>query len=75
MSLAELVHAGCEAGLLRSDWPKWRGYREMRAATSHTYDEDKAGEVFATVPDFLDEARYLLARLDARRTPASGSAP
>ncbi|OIQ98464.1 nucleotidyltransferase substrate binding protein like protein [mine drainage metagenome] len=49
---------------MRSDWPVWRTYRDMRAKTSHTYDEAIALEVTRGIADFLDEAEYLLARLE-----------
>ncbi len=61
-----LVRTGNEKGLLRSDWSKWRGYRQARTDSSHTYDEDKAEAVFDIAPDFLDEARYLLKELETR---------
>lgn len=59
MSFQDLIRNGSERGLLRSDWSKWKTFRAARAATSHTYDELKAREVFSIVPDFLLEARYL----------------
>lgn len=62
-----LVRTGNEKGLLRSDWSKWRTYRQARTDSSHTYDEDKAEAVFEIAPDFLDEARYLLIELESRR--------
>ena len=54
-----LIRIGNERGLLLSDWAVWRTYRAARGATSHTYDEQKAIEVFSIVPQFLQEARYL----------------
>jgi len=59
-----IIRSANEQGLLLGDWPKWRGYRQMRAKTSHTYDEDVALEVVASIPAFLEEARYLMARLE-----------
>jgi nucleotidyltransferase substrate binding protein (TIGR01987 family) len=61
-----IVRLGNEKGLLRSDWTKWRAYRQARTDSSHTYDEDKAEEVFSIAPDFLDEARFLLRELTER---------
>lgn len=61
-----LVRTGNEKGLLRSDWSKWRTYRQARNDSSHAYDEDKAEAVFEIAPDFLDEARYLLIELESR---------
>lgn len=66
MTFADLIRSGNERGLLLSDWPAWRVYREMRSKTSHTYDEDVALEVVNGVEAFLEEADYLLARLEER---------
>lgn len=66
MSFQDLIRSGNEQGLLRSDWPRWRAFREMRSRTSHTYDETVALEVVAGIPDFLLEARHLLDTLEAR---------
>lgn len=63
MPFQDIIRAGSERGLLRSDWSRWRDYRTARSTTSHTYDENKAREVFAIIPDFLLEARYLRDRL------------
>ncbi len=65
---AHLIRSASEQGLLLGDWPKWRSYREMRAKTSHTYDEEIALVVVAGIPDFLEEARYLLDQLEQRDT-------
>jgi len=63
MSFADLIRTGNESGMLRGDWPKWKVYRDMRARTSHTYDENVAVQVVASIPDFLREAVYLHKRL------------
>jgi nucleotidyltransferase substrate binding protein (TIGR01987 family) len=63
MSFQTLIRTGSEQGLLLSGWDNWVRYRKARGATSHTYDEKKAREVFLIVPEFLREARYLLAKL------------
>jgi len=66
LAFADLVRAGGAAGLLRSDWPKWRRFREMRTRTSHIYDSGTAAQVVAAIPEFLAEAEHLCAEL-ARR--------
>ncbi len=38
MPSADLIRSGNAQGLLRSDWPVWRRFREMRARTSHTHE-------------------------------------
>lgn len=63
MSFQDLIRMGNERGLLLGAWPEWRNYREMRAKTSHTYDEDIALEVVACIPNFQDEADYLHQKL------------
>lgn len=66
MAFADLIRSGNEQGLLRSDWPRWRVFRDMRSRTSHTYDEAVARDVVAAIPDFLEEACHLLLQLQAR---------
>jgi nucleotidyltransferase substrate binding protein (TIGR01987 family) len=66
MTFQNIVRIGNEKGLLRSDWPRWRTYRQARTDSSHTYDQAKAEAVFAIAPDFLDEARYLFDVLSER---------
>jgi nucleotidyltransferase substrate binding protein (TIGR01987 family) len=66
MPFPDLIRSANEQGLLLGDWPRWRAYREMRAKTSHTYDEDVAVAVVAGIPDFLREAVHLRDQLRAR---------
>jgi nucleotidyltransferase substrate binding protein (TIGR01987 family) len=66
MSFPTLIRTANEQDLLRGDWSDWHAYRDMRNITSHTYDEAKAVQVVATIPKFLEEARELLRRLQAR---------
>lgn len=66
MPFQDQVRSGNEQGLLLGDWPKWRGYRDMRAKTSHTYDEEIALEVVAGIPPFLEEVRYFRDQLSQR---------
>lgn len=66
MPFADLIRSGNEQGLLLGDWPTWRGYREMRGKSSHTYAEKVALEVVAVIPAFLEEAVYLRDKLRAR---------
>ncbi|MDR1062737.1 MAG: nucleotidyltransferase substrate binding protein [Azoarcus sp.] len=67
MSFQDLIRTGNERGLLLGDWPKWKDYRDMRAKTSHTYNEDVALEVVAGIPGFLEEAIYLQKRLNEKQ--------
>lgn len=74
MAFQDLIRSGNEQGLLLGDWPRWRGYRDMRARTSHTYDEEVALQVVAGIPGFLAEAVHLCERI-ARRPAGSGADP
>lgn len=62
-----LIRSANEQGLLLSAWPEWRHFRDMRSKTSHTYDETVALKVVEGIPDFLNEARHLLAELERRQ--------
>lgn len=61
----QLFRLGYEQGLLR-DAQAWLLYLQRRNLTSHVYSESTALQVFAIVPDFLADARFLLARLEER---------
>ncbi|MDK9718514.1 MAG: nucleotidyltransferase substrate binding protein [Trichlorobacter sp.] len=69
-SFQNLIRLGNEKGLLRSDWSRWKAYRQARTDSSHTYDSSKAEAVYAIAPDFLEEARYLYQQLTVGNTPA-----
>jgi nucleotidyltransferase substrate binding protein (TIGR01987 family) len=69
LNFPDLIREGSAAGLLLNGWPRWRDYRDARAISSHTYDEEKARRVFAVIPPFQEEARCLLARLQAELSP------
>ncbi len=66
MAFQDLIRSGNEQGLLLGEWSHWKRYRDMRSKTSHTYDEKVALEVVSTIPDFLNEARYLRDQLNGR---------
>src|SRR6266403_5174966 len=66
MPFADLVRSGNAQGLLRSDWPAWRRFREMRARTSHTFDAQVASQVASALPGFLEEAEHFYAELPRR---------
>ncbi len=66
MPFPDLIRTAGEQGLLLHDWPAWRGYREMRNKTSHSYDERVAIQVVDGIPAFLEEAQVLCRRLKQR---------
>lgn len=67
MSFPELIRKGYELGLLQSELVKWKEWRKARGTTSHTFDEDKAQEVYDELDDFYQEASYLLHQLQNRQ--------
>ncbi|MDR2428682.1 MAG: nucleotidyltransferase substrate binding protein [Candidatus Margulisbacteria bacterium] len=66
MVFANIVRTANEKGLLLNNLEKWEEYRKIRNMTSHTYDETKAKLVIAVVPEFLQEAVFLLEQLRQR---------
>jgi len=66
MPFSDLIRSGNEQDLLLSDWNKWKIFREMRAKSSHTDDEDVALEVVSVIPEFIAEAKALLQKLQQR---------
>ncbi|MCA3238660.1 MAG: nucleotidyltransferase substrate binding protein [Curvibacter sp.] len=66
LSFNDLLRKGADAGLL-PDAAGWRRWREMRNATSHTYDESRAAAVAHAARDFLPQATQLALALGAGR--------
>ena len=66
MVFADIIRSGNEQGLLARDWSVWKNFREMRGATSHAYDEVIAMKVVGGIPEFLQEAKFLVNQLQAR---------
>lgn len=67
MSFNDQLRVAADSGLLRSraDIEAWRGWRTLRNATSHTYDEAKAEVVAGSVARFATDAHSLLVALEA----------
>ncbi len=66
-TFAELIRSGNQQGLLRSDWTRWKAFRQARTDSSHTYDEEKAMAVYKIAPEFLEEAKFLYRKLMSRK--------
>ena len=66
MPFQELIRTGSAQGLLLSDWPAWRHYRDMRARTSHTYAAAVAEEIVRDIPTFLADVIHLRDALQRR---------
>lgn len=63
MTFNEIIREAFGKSLVCSDVTVWRTYRKNRGTTSHTYNEDKAQEIFEGAADFLQDVQYTLARL------------
>ncbi|MGQ9813721.1 MAG: nucleotidyltransferase substrate binding protein [Candidatus Roseilinea sp.] len=63
----QIFRMGYEQGLLR-DAEAWLLYLRQRNLTSHVYDQSVAEAIFRTIPEFLEDARWMLARLEERLT-------
>ncbi len=60
MSFNETIRKGFEVGIIKADLRQWQEFRKNRGITSHTYNPDKAQEVFEAIPAFLTEAEFIL---------------
>lgn len=61
----DVLRMAAEKGLI-ADVEAWFRYRKMRNTTAHTYDHEKAQQVYQGTLLFITDARALLARLEAR---------
>ena len=63
LSFNDLLRGAADAGLM-PDALRWREWREMRNATSHTYDDAKAQAVAGRAAAFALDAEALLNALE-----------
>lgn len=64
LTFRTFMRAAWEQGLvLNAD--AWSGFRDMRNATPHTYDFQKAAQMSADLPRFMSAAKYLVTRLNS----------
>lgn len=66
-SAKQLFRVGFERGLLREVEP-WFVYLENRNHTSHTYNAETAERVYNVAKDFLQDAEFLLTKLQEKAT-------
>lgn len=58
LNFKDLIRTAAEKGLI-SEVSQWFDYRETRNLTVHTYDEDKADQVYRSLPGFKKSAIQL----------------
>ena len=63
MTFSDIIRTAYSKGIILSDLHTWKIYRKKRGITSHTYNDEKAQDVFVSIPDFLNEVQYVYARL------------
>ncbi|MDR1786126.1 MAG: nucleotidyltransferase substrate binding protein [Spirochaetaceae bacterium] len=66
MFFADIIRTANARGLLLRDLAQWNRYRRMRNLTSHTYDEFSADSVVSIIPDFIEDADFLYAKIAGR---------
>ena len=59
----DVLRMAAEKGLIQNV-QAWFGYRQMRNITAHTYDHQKAQQVYEGTQAFMQDARALLAKLE-----------
>jgi len=64
MEFRNLLRSAAEKGLI-DDVDAWFKYRKMRNITAHTYDHEKARQVYQETLVFIDDAGLLLRQLEA----------
>lgn len=62
----DVLRIAAEKGLI-TNVPDWFGYRQMRNITAHTYDHQKAQQVYEGTQTFMMDAWRLLAWLEDAR--------
>jgi nucleotidyltransferase substrate binding protein (TIGR01987 family) len=65
MDFKTLIRTAAEKGLIDDPLP-WYLFREKRNITAHTYDQTKAIDVLAVVPQVIGHVRFLLKRVRER---------
>lgn len=71
MNFKDVIREAYNRDLVLSDVSVWDQYRENRGITSHTYNEEKAQDVFEAASEFLHEAQYVLSSLHSAQSAQS----
>jgi nucleotidyltransferase substrate binding protein (TIGR01987 family) len=67
MTFNEIIRRGFEIGILEAEMADWKEFRKDRGTTSHAYDEQKANDVYESIPAFLTEAKFLHSQISTRQ--------
>ncbi len=63
MSFNSIIREAYKKNIVRSELTVWKQYRQKRCITGHTYNDNKAQDVFSIIPGFLNEMQYVISRL------------
>ena len=67
LSFPGLIRLAYARGLLHEEFVQWKAFRDARNTTSHSYDEEKAKDIFESIPKFLTEAKFLCHEIQTRQ--------
>jgi nucleotidyltransferase substrate binding protein (TIGR01987 family) len=67
LSFKGIIRRAFERALVKREAKEWENFRKDRGSTSHAYNEEKAQDVFESIPEFLEEAKFLSAQLQKRQ--------
>ncbi len=62
LSFNGFIRTAAEKNLI-SDPTLWFDYRKKRNTTAHTYDEEKADEIFYMIPNFIKEIKFVITQI------------
>lgn len=65
LTFKEVLRMAAESQLI-TDMDNWIEYRDARNETAHTYDNDKADDVFEVALNFAKDAKALLSTLESK---------
>ncbi|HDL5948635.1 TPA: nucleotidyltransferase substrate binding protein [Mannheimia haemolytica] len=63
----DILRMAAQYGLIESP-EVWLDYRKMRNITSHTYDQNKAQQVYNGISNFLESRYFLVKQLQKRNS-------
>lgn len=67
LSFMSIIRLAYERGLVQLELDRWKEFRNSRNLTSHTYNQEKAKDVFDVIPDFLKEVKFLCNEIEKRQ--------
>lgn len=65
MDFKDILRISAKVGLIDSV-EDWLLYRKMRNIASHTYDENKAKQIYQQLDEFMTNANYCIQQLSGR---------